>query len=547
MNLVTLKNLSELRNFSRPTKNWHTLFIKQYPVLAVQTLGYRDIGDQGGLVWILDEQDDTSLDNYPFVVVGADDARWKPYRLEYLTPQMFGALGNGLDDDSGSIQAAINAAKSEWQARNGMPSVWLRNGIILKIHGRYGVGRTLLIDENINIDADATLLALNDFLGESILKFTKRFNIIGKISLLGNIRKSPSSAIIASDIGFSTFPDLYIDSFSGFAIDILPEGNNNSVSVSRIVAARCGEGNHITYTKISDNPVDTERNKDSNIQRSRIQLDSVVPKHIEFLIYQEKIYKVVEIIDESNSIVEVFPYIPATTGSVKCIAGGVLRINTYNDNNIWNIRSIEAVGCPGIVFISRGLYGATVQKFSADVCGGGITFGTFPNQLSLNSSVNNPYIEGVDIPFLLENDVSSVTFIEPHDNSTNRQLAYKKLHLVNNGFTKIRKGELSGYPMREVDIEIREIITFSGQKLFLTNKKNLEKTLPIKINDPWTESYEVNIFLENIGKATLTFSMVRSSVGKYTIEGQDEYIFTLPQTGRHQFKLILKENDFKIF
>lgn len=70
--------------------------------------GYYAATDGGGGHYWLDVSDTTSADNGGTIIVGADGGRWKLATTESVSVKQFGAKGDGSNDDTGNIQAAIN-------------------------------------------------------------------------------------------------------------------------------------------------------------------------------------------------------------------------------------------------------------------------------------------------------------------------------------------------------------------------------------------------------------------------------------------------------
>lgn len=75
----------------------------------VFVLGYHYAGDGGGGAYYLDPMDHSSDDNGGTVIVAADGGRWKLQHTGSVSIRQFGAVGDGVTDDTGAAQAALSA------------------------------------------------------------------------------------------------------------------------------------------------------------------------------------------------------------------------------------------------------------------------------------------------------------------------------------------------------------------------------------------------------------------------------------------------------
>lgn len=111
--------------------NWPTTLLQRWPFTGPPTTGIWPLGwlgvDDTATVWIC--------------TAGGEPGTWQPLvqELDWVTPQMFGAVADGVHDDTAAIQEALNTAATR------MPP------------GRY------LVSETLTIPADGSLQGVNEW------------------------------------------------------------------------------------------------------------------------------------------------------------------------------------------------------------------------------------------------------------------------------------------------------------------------------------------------------------------------------------------------
>lgn len=115
--VITLDTIQELKNFANPTLN-----------LAIDVLGYYAPGDGGGGSFYFDP-DRIVEDNGGSIILG-----WVKIFEGVVNVKCFGALGDGVTDDSNTIQLALN-----------------QSGKILFPSGIYNVSKSLIVKSNTTV------------------------------------------------------------------------------------------------------------------------------------------------------------------------------------------------------------------------------------------------------------------------------------------------------------------------------------------------------------------------------------------------------------
>ncbi|WP_438451852.1 hypothetical protein, partial [Listeria monocytogenes] len=79
----------------------------------VFVVGYHEAGDGGGGAYYLDPSDHSSDDNSGTVIVAFDGGRWKRAKTLPIGPETFGAVGDGIADDTAAWNALIEVVNVE--------------------------------------------------------------------------------------------------------------------------------------------------------------------------------------------------------------------------------------------------------------------------------------------------------------------------------------------------------------------------------------------------------------------------------------------------
>lgn len=107
-----------------------------------------------------DGTDTTSLDNGGTIIVDALARRWKRRNASRIDVKWFGAIGDGVTDDSPAIQLALNLARS------------IGGGVVVLswTSKSYAISNTILLPPNTTLICDAWLKILADTSGDCAVK-----------------------------------------------------------------------------------------------------------------------------------------------------------------------------------------------------------------------------------------------------------------------------------------------------------------------------------------------------------------------------------------
>ncbi|MBB3017721.1 hypothetical protein FHR70_000761 [Microvirga lupini] len=139
-----------------------------------------------GVVYNLDEEDDSSAESFPYLVVSNDGKRWKWEVPSVITARMFGAVPGISADNTAAIQKAIDYCLSFTPAKS------------LVISERYRIAATLMVDNPVDASAgEFYLIGVNGggfYVNTAITLFSSRLPY-GSFGAL----KSPSSEYLHFD------------------------------------------------------------------------------------------------------------------------------------------------------------------------------------------------------------------------------------------------------------------------------------------------------------------------------------------------------------
>jgi hypothetical protein len=321
---------------------------------------------------------------------------------ETVSAQDFGAVGDGVTDDTAAIQAFfsyISATKVNFATCNG--SFAISSGVTL--------GPASVLIPTTYISGDADFIALNAIDTMLTIRFCGNTNDAlvwdGKINCTGVVGTSYASRTCRVGVSVyatarARFGGIRNRYFSQSGLDVDSAlGNNNETDFGFVQAYNCGSGQGSgDLTATYSNPVDSG-SSGSIGQRTIIDVDVLPPtntvSNVTVMINGKMYY--VYTIDTVNSKLEVYPWVDSTvpTGSLVYYFGGAVCIKG-SDSGILKFQGIDALNCGHGLFVSS-LYGPVVSALVAQSCGSGLTVGATPSAAQVTTTVTGYYCEGNEI------------------------------------------------------------------------------------------------------------------------------------------------------
>ncbi|MDF2725326.1 MAG: hypothetical protein K0Q59_5003 [Paenibacillus sp.] len=315
-----------------------------------------------------------------------------------ITPQMFGAAGDGTGDDSGAINAffaAINA-------------FGLRSG---KCVGNFRVGAPLVAQLGAykGLTMDATFTSSFSDAGYMLsITNSYRLNLVGKLVLIGNgstiATRTNGKGLLLDGIFQGVIEKIEVRQFQHNGIEIRNNtGFSSFLKIEEVLTYLCGAANVTGSKGLSANwssRTDSGASGSTN-QRSTITVDYLPPilDITDFVYINGNSYAVTNV-DRSAMTVSVYPWIDIgqSSGALEYFVGSGVFIRGGDSSGV-SFGTLNTTAC-GIGANIWALYPGEIQYFSNESCGIGFILGRAPDFATVGGGIGTQYCENCAVNFL---------------------------------------------------------------------------------------------------------------------------------------------------
>ena len=354
----------------------------------IRTDGYYDPGDGGGAYYR------RASNKLPLRgKIRSADGVWWELAERIVSPRMFGAVGDGKNDDTLALQAFFDyVSANNFDKAMIVGTFKVTSGIVAGPSS--GAVATQLFECNATIVAAASIKDVLTFRGFWYADFLGRLRVIGT----GGENFSTNTCtngIRVQNSGRVRFGRLYAERFRGWGI-YHGQGSSHFSTIEKASAYNCGSisssRRSLTLTATGFDNIGT-----SNLnQRTVITVTDTLPTDIDltrgFLIVAGYPYRIMAT-DVGTKTLSVYPWIPngdQTDATYQiCQGGGLLWGGQVAKTTI---NSIDTVRCGTGVWL-HGNGSPLVQGFGGQFNGNDIVLGDGPSNVFGGSVINGAYFE----------------------------------------------------------------------------------------------------------------------------------------------------------
>lgn len=364
---------------------------------AVTIATYDNItGNAGSIFTTLAASSGSSLIGYTQGGTGAVATTVQAKLREFVSVQDFGAVGNGIANDTAAVQAFF-----DYIAANNVGTAYCDGKFLISSGVYYGDGvsqvATLQIVGSAEFIASTAIDTLVDFRSSSFLGWSGTLRVTGT----GGTTYASRTCRVGINIATSgtatssrmTFDVILARFFYDTGVSI--ESSSTLTNLGNVKSLYCGSGRTgFSLTANWSNPIDSGTSNSTN-QSTVINVTALPPAVLEtptIVNISGQPYYVVSV-DTTNSRLTVFPWVDSTlsSGSLIYMFGGGVHIKGA-DAGIIGANQIDSIGC-GFGLWTTSLYGPIVNRLVSQNCGAGFAYGLNVSASSVGFTLNGYYAE----------------------------------------------------------------------------------------------------------------------------------------------------------
>lgn len=315
---------------------------------------------------------------------------------EFVSVQDFGAIGDGVANDTAAVQAFFN-----YIAANNVGTAYCDGKFLVSSGIYYGDGinqvATLQIVGYAEFIASTAIDILFDFRSSSSFIWDGGVRVIGtggtsyaSRTCRTGIRIGGTADSARMKFGVLRANFFYDTGISGYSLT-----NSTLTDLGNVRAGYCGSGSTgFSLTSNWSNPVNSG-SSNSVGQRTVIDVTTLPPtvREGELIVNINGQPYYVYSVDTVNSKLTVFPWVDSTlsSGSLTYMFGGGVLLQG-SDTNVYAANQIDATGC-GFGLWTTALYGPIVNRLVSQDCGAGFAYGREPTASNVGFTLNGYYAE----------------------------------------------------------------------------------------------------------------------------------------------------------
>lgn len=400
-----------------------------------------------------------------------------------VTPYQFGAVGDGVADDTAAVQAFFDHTMLNFVQNARIEGTFKLSSGILVYGGESKDPATKRFVCNARFEINSAVIT--DVL---TLENLNHVNFDGRIWIRGrgtstSLGVGPSNGVRIHGCGRMTIDRLLISGMRGWAVYDHTQESSHFIQIRYLSATNCGATTDGTRShKVTASAFSRTGTQGSSNQRTVVTVTpSEIPAELAtggFMVVNG-VPHLVYSFDAGLGTIEVYPWIKtahAVPGQFDLIFGGGIRCGSGGTNAKWLIGTVECIRV-GIASWLRGVGSPMINVFGTQFAGIGVALGDTATNIFSGATINAGYFEASHIAYLVQvcqidtgvegsfisgiNGLDSNKIFSPrhiHSGDQEREEQYLPV-------TMLRKGGIV-FPWNARNVRVNTALGFSGYNLY---------------------------------------------------------------------------------